>query len=102
MAPFALRPEPAAHKMLISGLVASAKIGNLFYAGLLKFFGPSVAPFAQEFGLGESVKMRDIKAIYWPVWRVDALLEGKVKSEASGKERNGWVSVEEGYVPGEL
>ena len=87
--------------MLMNGLIGSARAGNLFYSALLKFFGPGIAPYAKEFGLGESLKMRDMKAVYWPVWRVDAILEGKVKSESgAGKEGDAALVLEEGYVPG--
>jgi hypothetical protein len=87
--------------MLMNGLIASARAGNLFYSALLKFFGPFIMPYAKEFGLGESLVMRDMKAVYWPVWRVDAILEGKVRGEnGSGKEGDAALVVEEGYVPG--
>ena len=99
--PFALKPEAAAHKMLMNGLIGSARAGNLFYSALLKFFGPGIMPYAKEFGLGESLVMRDMKAVYWPVWRVDAILEGRVRAEnGSGKEGAAALVVEEGYIPG--
>lgn len=99
--PFALKPEAAAHKMLMNGLIGSARAGNLFYSALLKFFGPGIMPFAKEFGLGESLVMRDMKAVYWPVWRVDAILEGKVRADnGGGKEGAAALVVEEGYIPG--
>ena len=99
--PYPLKPEEAAHKMLLNGLVGSARPGNLFYSALLKFLGPWIVPYAKEFGLGESLEMRDMKAVYWPVWRIDAILEGKVKAEeGAGKEGDACLVLEEGYVPG--
>ncbi|RSH91720.1 hypothetical protein EHS25_009089 [Saitozyma podzolica] len=84
----------------MNALVASAQPLNLIYAGLLKIFGPGIAPIAREFGLGESLKMGEVKACYWPVWRCDAIAEGKVEVRGSGKEGKGWLGVREGYVPG--
>jgi hypothetical protein len=99
--PFRLSPSEAAHKLHMNALVASAQPLNLIYAGLLKIFGPGIAPIAREFGLGESLKMGEVKACYWPVWRCDAIAEGKVEVRGSGKEGKGWLGVREGYVPGE-
>lgn len=85
----------------MNALIATAKFSNLILAGLLKLFGPSIAPIAKEFGLGDGLSMLSMKAVYWPVWRVDALLEGRV--EGKGKEREegkSWVAIQEGYVPG--
>lgn len=102
-APFLLDPAAAAHKLHMNALIASAKGSNLFLAALLKLFGPGVGAIAKQFGLGDSVEMRNMKAVYWPVWRVDALLEGSVESK--GKEGPGlkaYMAVQEAYIPGEL
>jgi hypothetical protein len=84
----------------MNALVASAKMSNLLYAALLKLFGPGIAGLAKEFGLGDSVVLRDMKACLWPVWRVDGIFEGRVEGKG-GKKGKGWVGVKEGYVPGE-
>jgi hypothetical protein len=100
-APFHLDPAEAAHKLHMNALIASAKGSNLFLAGLLKIFGPSISGIARELGLGGDVVMRDMKAIYWPVWRVDALLEGEVAGK--GTERSdgqAFFGAQEAYIPG--
>jgi hypothetical protein len=101
-APFLLDPADAAHKLHMNALIASAKGSNLFLAGLLKLFGPSIGALAQQFGLGGDVVMRDMKAIYWPVWRIDAMLEGSVEGkDLDEKEGMAYFGVQEAYVPGE-
>ena len=79
----------------------------MIYAALLALIGPSVTPLAKEFGFGDSLRMRDLKAVYYPIWRVDCVLQGRLGSEAeSGSDegeagRNAWLAIREGYVPGE-
>ncbi|OCF32211.1 hypothetical protein I316_06125 [Kwoniella heveanensis BCC8398] len=100
--PFKIRPEDAAQRMLINGLLASASLPSMILAGALRLFGPSVIPFAKEFGVGSNVRMKDMKAVLYPIWRVDSIIEGKVKLQGSSSrvEPSIWVSTREGYVPG--
>ncbi|WVR00360.1 hypothetical protein IAU59_007503 [Kwoniella sp. CBS 9459] len=101
--PFKVRPEDAAQRMLINGLLASASLPNMLLAGALRLFGSSVLPFANELGVGSNVKMKDMKAVLYPIWRVDSVFEGKVKLQGSNNSRvepSIWVSTREGYVPG--
>lgn len=86
----------------MNALIASAKGSNLFLAGLLKLFGPSIGGILREFGWTGDVAMRDMKAVYWPVWRVDALLEGSIGEK--GTERSdgqAFFAAQEAYIPGE-
>lgn len=41
-----------------------------------------------------------MKAVLYPIWRIDAILEGGVESERTRKEKEAFLAVEEGYVPG--
>lgn len=64
-------------------------------------FGSGVSAFAREFGLGETLTMKGMKAVLYPIWRIDGIFEGRVESEKSRKEKDAYLAVEEGYVPGE-
>jgi hypothetical protein len=75
-------------------------MSNIVYSLLLRVFGQSIAPLAREFGLGETLQLRDMKAVLYPVWRVDAVFDGDVAKTKGGREAKGWVAVREGYVPG--
>ncbi|WVQ73017.1 hypothetical protein IAR50_002580 [Cryptococcus sp. DSM 104548] len=106
-APFRLSPGEALEKMHINALLASASIPNIVYAFFLRFFGPSVTPLAREFGFGEKLQLKDMKAALYPVWRVDGVAEGKVeivRGEGQGQlgpqNPTMTLSVKEGYVPG--
>lgn len=77
------------------------QISNIIYAGLLRLFGPGVSSFAREFGLGETVTMKGMKAVLYPIWRIDAIFEGDVESERTRREKEAFLAIEEGYVPGE-
>jgi hypothetical protein len=68
----------------------------------LRLFGPGISSYAQEFGLGESVTMKGMKAVLYPIWRIDAIFEGGVESEKTRKEKEAFLAVEEGYVPGKF
>ncbi|OCF77255.1 hypothetical protein I204_01241 [Kwoniella mangroviensis CBS 8886] len=100
--PFKIRPEDAAQRMYINGLLASAALPNMILAGLLRLFGPSIEPLANEFGLGSNLKMKDMKAVLYPIWRVDSILQASVKLEGTDQrvEPKMWISTREGYVPG--
>jgi hypothetical protein len=78
----------------------AGQLSNIIYAGLLRIFGPGISSYAQEFGLGESVTMKGMKAVLYPIWRIDAIFEGGVESEKTRKEKEAYLAVEEGYVPG--
>ena len=45
--------------------------------------------------------MKGMKAVLYPIWRVDAIFEGAVESEKKRKEKDAYLAVEEGYVPGQ-
>ncbi|WWC91582.1 uncharacterized protein L201_006528 [Kwoniella dendrophila CBS 6074] len=101
--PFKIRPEDAAQRMYINGLLASAALPNMILAGLLRLFGQSITPLANELGLGTNLKMKDMKAVLYPIWRVDSILQGSVKLADSTNKRvdpKMWISTREGYVPG--
>ncbi|WRT70351.1 uncharacterized protein IL334_007349 [Kwoniella shivajii] len=100
--PFKIRPEDAAQRMYINGLLGSAALPNMILAGLLRLFGPSITPLANEFGLGTSLKMKDMKAVLYPIWRVDSIIQGSVKLDGTNQrvEPKMWISTREGYVPG--
>jgi len=78
----------------------AGQLSNIIYAGLLRLFGPGISSYAQEFGLGESVTMKGMKAVLYPIWRIDAIFEGGVESEKSRKEKEAFLAVEEAYIPG--
>ena len=44
--------------------------------------------------------MKGMKAVLYPIWRIDAIFEGGVESEKTRKEKEAYLAVEEGYVPG--
>lgn len=114
--PFGLKPEDAMTRLHITGLLASGQsmtetrlgssliqtgqLSNIVYAGLLRLFGPGVSSYAREFGFGETVTLKGMKAVLYPIWRIDAILEGGVESERTRKEKEAFLAVEEGYVPG--
>ncbi len=83
--------------------LGSVKLSNLIYAGFLRVFGPGVTLFAKEIGIGEDLKLKDMKAALYPVWKCDIILEGKVMNEYSKDkvETKGVVGIQGGYVPGE-
>lgn len=81
---------------------SSATISNLAYAFLLRIFGPSVTSLVREFGVGENVKLKDMKAALYPIWRVDLMMEGKVEQARNRRTSSGWIGIKEGYVPGQL
>jgi len=89
--------------MFQAALLNTAMPINLFYALGRRFLGDVATQLAEWAGYNSGVKMLDMKAIYWPCWRCDVILEGKVKSvySESQVEANGWVGITEMYVPGE-
>ena len=97
-------PPSTSHRSAPTDVPPPVRLSNLIFAGLLRFFGPGITAFAKEFGLGESLKLKDMRAALYPVWRCDVLLEGKVRNEYSKEKREtrGVVGVEGGYVPGQL
>ncbi|WWD19509.1 hypothetical protein CI109_103970 [Kwoniella shandongensis] len=102
-APFRIRPEDALLRMHINALLATAAMPNLVHALLLRIFGTSINPLAKELGLGTSLTMKDMKAVLYPVWRVDTIVEGEVGLQGlEGKkvQPKMWISTREGYVPG--
>lgn len=99
--PFKQNPQDARDRLLIHGLLASAAWPNVLWAGALRLFGSGIAPIGKEFGLGESVTFKDMKAAYWPVWRVDLMAEGTVEKNYGVEDSKAWLSVREGYIPGE-
>jgi hypothetical protein len=76
------------------------QISNIIYAGLLRLFGPGISSYAREFGLGENVTMKGMKAVLYPIWRIDAIFEGGVESERTRREKDAFLAIEEAYVPG--
>jgi hypothetical protein len=76
-------------------------MSNVLFAGLLRLFGRAFEPLGREFGLGESIILRDMKPVYWPIWRVDLVAEGMVGPAKGGPEHEAWLGVPEGYIPGE-
>ena len=58
---------------------------------------------ANTLGLGEDLKLMEIKAALYPIWRIDAALEGKFTDEGSRDkvEARGIVGVPGGFLPGE-
>jgi len=78
-------------------------MSNVIFAGLLRVFGPGISFLAKEFGLGEDLKLKDMQAALYPIWRCDVLIEGKVVNEYSREkvDTKGTVAIEGGYVPGQ-
>jgi hypothetical protein len=76
------------------------QISNIIYAGLLRLFGPGISSYAREFGLGENVTMKGMKAVLYPIWRIDAIFKGGVESERTRREKDAFLAIEEAYVPG--
>lgn len=74
----------------------------MIYAALIRFFGIPDS-LAETLGLGNDVKLTDMRAALYPVWRCDAILEGKVMSEYSRErvESDGCIMASQAYVPGE-
>ncbi|KAK8853095.1 hypothetical protein IAR55_003796 [Kwoniella newhampshirensis] len=102
-APFRIRPEDALTRMHINALLATAAMPNLIHALLLRLFGTSINPLAKELGLGTSLTMKDMKAVLYPIWRVDTIIKGEVNLQGvEGKviRPTMWISTREGYVPG--
>lgn len=79
------------------------RLSNMIYAAALRFLGPGISTFAKELGVGEDVKLKDMRAALYPVWRCDVLLEGKVMNGFSREkvESKGVLGVQGGYVPGQ-
>ncbi|WOO79255.1 uncharacterized protein LOC62_02G002783 [Vanrija pseudolonga] len=98
--PFKQKPRDARDRLLIHGLLASAAWPNVLWAGALRLLGTGIEPFGKEFGFGESVTFKEMKAAYWPVWRVDLMAEGTVEKNYGVEESKAWLSVREGYIPG--
>lgn len=98
--PFRQTPQSALEKMHLHALLAAPTISNLAYAFLLRIFGPSVTSLVREFGMGENVKLKDMKAALYPIWRVDLMMEGKVEQARNRRASSGWIGIKEGYVPG--
>ncbi|EIW71792.1 hypothetical protein TREMEDRAFT_67961 [Tremella mesenterica DSM 1558] len=98
--PFRLTPESAFNRMLIAGLLAAPSPSNLARAALIRFLGSFGATIAHEFGLDEDFKMKDMKAVLYPIWRVDCMLEGPVEILEKRKQTSAWIGISEGYVPG--
>ncbi|ORY26691.1 hypothetical protein BCR39DRAFT_599686 [Naematelia encephala] len=102
--PFRITPEIATERLYSAGLVASSKLGNVLLAILQRIFGNWITAPAQEYGLGQGLTLNDVKAVYYPVWRCDAIFEGTVTNElkldGGGEQAKGWVGLRGGYVPG--
>lgn len=45
--------------------------------------------------------MKGMKAVLYPIWRIDGIFEGPVESEKTRREKDAYLAIEEGYVPGE-
>lgn len=45
--------------------------------------------------------MRSMKAVYWPLWRMDLLLDGKLGIREKGGISQAQIVVKGAYVPGE-
>ncbi len=80
----------------------TARWYHILYAGLLRIFGEGIAPLAREFGMGEKFHMKDMKAAYYPVWRVDVVLDGVLVSSKDSISSKAWIAIKEGYVPGQF
>ncbi|WVO12489.1 hypothetical protein L204_100089 [Cryptococcus depauperatus] len=102
--PFQVTPTEALNKMHINALLASASVPNMVYAFLLRLFGPSVTSLAREFGFGSKLELKgQMKAALYPIWRVDSMIEGKLKlanAKDTRLEPNLWICCKEAYVPG--
>ncbi len=71
-------------------------------AVLRSVLGPRIGYWIQQqLDLGLEVKMKEAKAAYYPIWRVDAMLEGQVKGKDK-KEQKGWMGVTGAHIPGKL
>ena len=59
---------------------------------------------AEALGLGKTLHLKDMKAIYWPVWRCDVFLEGKAWTKGKKAETvsDSALGIKEFYVPGEF
>ena len=56
---------------------------------------------AKQFGLGDSVELKQFKPVYWPTWRVDAAFKGKAWAKGYEKDKeDSTLSAVETYVPG--
>lgn len=58
---------------------------------------------AEALGLGKTLRLADMKAVYYPVWRCDVFLEGKAWAKGRKDETamDSSLGVKEFYVPGE-
>lgn len=72
----------------------------MIYAAALKIFGFALEPIGREFGLGEDLVLKDMKAAYWPIWRVDLVADGPVRGQNSEEDMSATLIVKEGYIPG--
>jgi len=57
---------------------------------------------AEALGLGKTLRLSDMKAVYYPVWRCDVFLEGKAwtKGRKSETTMSSSLGIKEFYVPG--
>ena len=83
-------------------ILTSVSPGNFLAAFLLRRLGSLGQTLCDLFGLGSSVRLKTVKAIYWPVWRCDAIFEGPARAKQSATNTNieGYFSCQEAYVPG--
>lgn len=77
---------------------------NVLYALLLRVFGPSIISLANTIGFGEGLKLMEVQAALYPIWRFDAAFEGKIADESKPDqvEARGTVGIPGGFVPGEV
>jgi len=67
-----------------------------------KLFGHNGLAMAKQFGLGDSVQLKQFKPIYWPTWRVDASFKGVAWPKGHEKDKeDSTLSAVEAYIPGE-
>lgn len=111
--PFRLSPEDAAEKMRRLGIVSSMRPKDYLWlilisraAAFLRWLPiplPSFTRLASRLGWGDHFRLKQIKACYWPVWRYDLVLSGKVGCITGGERRTegkGWFGIFDGFIPG--
>jgi hypothetical protein len=100
--PFRQTPSIAQERMFQTALINTVRPSNILYALGRRLFGDFATEVINWLGIKTDLKMIDMKAIYWPIWVCDVVLEGKVKNKYSQDkvEASAWVGIEEMYVPG--
>ena len=56
---------------------------------------------SETFGFGSTLRLREMKAVYYPIWRTDVIYEGKVGQSGKKMDHHGWIGARGAYVPGE-